>query len=136
MIDFEGPVEGRYEGGEAVNLVLRGRAGAMPAEVLFAAADAAAIDALPATLHEVRLVDLAPDAPDGTARLIRLEARETQLDIAARSLQLHRDAAREFFGAVPPPRLPFGRRLGWTALLWLLNLPGVGGLLVRLRGRA
>jgi hypothetical protein len=136
MIDFEGTVERRQQDAGVINLVLRGRAGAMPAEVLFAAADAAAVASLPATLHDVRLMDLAPDAPEGAARLIRLSARESQLDIGAHSLQLHRDARKEFFGAVPPPRLPPGRRLGWTALLWFLNLPGVGGLLVRLRGRA
>jgi hypothetical protein len=108
----------------------------MPAQALFAATDAAAIAGLPATLHEVRLVDLAANAPDGAPRLIRLSAREMQRDIRARSVQLHRDAGREFFGAVPPPRLPAGRRLGWAALLWLLKLPGVGSLLVRLRGNA
>ncbi|HEY3808791.1 MAG TPA: hypothetical protein VGL50_02540 [Steroidobacteraceae bacterium] len=139
MIEFEGQVECRQDGAGAINLVLRGRDGTMPAQALFAAADAAAIAGLPAKLHEVRLMDLAPDtlvAPDGAARLIRLSARETQRDIGARSVQLHRDASREFFGAVPPPRLPARRRLAWTALLWLLKLPGVGSLLVRLRGNA
>ena len=70
------------------------------------------------------------------ARRFRLQSRELQLDLAARSLQLHRDVSRAFFGAVPPRRVPVGRRLGWTALLALLRIPGAERLLLRLRGRA
>ena len=44
---------------------------------------------------------------------------------------MHRDAARPFYGAVPPPRVPLRLRLGWALLLTVLRLPGVGRLLLR-----
>lgn len=135
LIDFEGAVECRREAG-AVNLVLAGRerrAGSVVA--LFAGASSEGLDGLPRTLHEARLCEFAA-APASVSRRFQLIARELQMDLTARSLQLHREAAREFFSAVPPPQVPLGRRIGWTLLLLALRIPGVARLLVRLRARA
>jgi hypothetical protein len=143
LIGFDGAVECRAGTG-AINLSLLGfeRHGTTakirsPAEALFAsatptaAATAHGLGALARRLHEVRIFELA--AAPGT-RLILLSSRELQLELTVRSLQLHRDAGREFFRAVPPPRVPLGRRLGWTLLLLVLRLPGAERLLLRLRG--
>jgi len=134
-IDFEGAVECRRNAG-AINLVLSGRerlAGRI--EALFAAASSERLDGLPETLHEVRLCEHSA-AADLASRRFQLFAREVQMELTARSLQLHREATREFFSAVPPPHVPLGRRIGWTLLLLALRIPGVESLLVRWRARA
>lgn len=135
LIEFDGAVDCSLPSG-AVNLALRGRAGNAPVEALFAGAATELLAGLPPTLHAVSLFEYGLSQSDTGARRFRLQSQELQLDLAARSLQLHRDVARAFFGAVPPPRVPLGRRLGWTALLLLLRIPGAERLLVRLRGRA
>lgn len=135
VIQFDGAVECSLRPG-AVNLVLRGRVGEEPAEALFAAATAELLPgALPASLHAVSVSEYTPPQAGATVHRFRLQSQELQLDLGARSLQLHRHAGRAFFGAVAPPRVPFGRRLGWTVLLTLLRVPGVERLLLRLRRR-
>jgi len=131
-IDFDGAVECRRDSG-TINLVLRGRAGADGIEALFAGASAQGLASLPTTLHAVHLSEPTADA---VPRRFRLAAQELRLEFSARSLQLHRDAARQFFAAVPTRRVPLGRRVGWTVLLSLLRVPGVETLLVKLRGNA
>jgi hypothetical protein len=59
-----------------------------------------------------------------------LRAQELQLELRARSLQLHRGAAAELFGAVPPPRVPWRLRVGWMLLLAVLRVPGAARLLL------
>jgi hypothetical protein len=124
----------------AINLVLRGNAsasGGLPAavtELLFS--DASAL-ALPSGLRGLRVSELS--APDGAqpargARSFRIDGAGLQQTLQARSVQLHRDAAAAFYGAVPPPRVPLKLRLGWTLLLSVLRIPGAGALLGRLRG--
>jgi hypothetical protein len=54
-------------------------------------------------------------------------------ELQAGSVQLHREVAREFFRAVPPPRVPRSTRLGWALLLGLLRFPGAARLLAKLR---
>ncbi|HEY6453474.1 MAG TPA: hypothetical protein VIX87_12840 [Steroidobacteraceae bacterium] len=92
----------------------------------------AGLAALPARLHEVELYELwaaggDPDADPG--RHILLCARELRLNLECRGLQLHRHVGRVFFGAVPPARVSWQRRLGWGLLLGALRLPGAGALL-------
>jgi hypothetical protein len=138
LIAFDGAVECRVETG-AVTVMLRGfeRSGAAPgsrtaAQAMIAGSSATEpMRALPARLHEVHLFELA--AAPGARRLL-LSAREIQLELACRSLQVHRDVGRVFFGAVPPPRVSLKRRLGWTVLLLILRIPGAGRLLAQLRG--
>jgi hypothetical protein len=140
LIAFDGTVESRLEAG-AINLTLRGfeRHGGpagfrSAAEALFASAATLApegMGALPSRLREVRIFELA-EAPGARRFLIR--AQGLQLELACRSLQLHRDAGGAFFRALPPPRVPLNRRLGWTLLLLLLRLPGAERLLAQLRG--
>jgi hypothetical protein len=135
LIAFAGPVQCERAPG-AVNLVLRGSARvtqgghAGASEVLFS--DASAV-ALPADLRDARVISLADESGSGPRRF-RIESPELQLDLQARSAQLHRDSAAAFFGAVPPPRVPLRLRLGWWLLLTLLRIPGAGRLLGRFRG--
>jgi len=82
-------------------------------------------------LRDLRVSELS--TPDG-ARWFRIDGAGSQLTLQARSVQLHRDAAAAFYGAVPPPRVPLKMRLGWTLLLSVLRIPGAGALLGRLRG--
>lgn len=114
----------------AVNLVLSGDA----TELLFEGATAVAV---PAQLRGARVLEVADVAGDGAAagrRRFRIEAAGLKIDLQARAVQLHRDAAAEFFGAVPPPRVPLRVRLGWWLLLWLLRIPGAASLLRMIRG--
>jgi len=136
LIGFDGAVECRRPAG-AVNLWLRGRErgagslGGTVADVLFADARAQPGELAPAALPgELRDVEVFALADAGQAQI---RAPGLRLDLQARSIQVHRDAARAFFAAVPPPRVPLPRRLGWNLLLLVLRLPRAERLLARLR---
>jgi hypothetical protein len=132
LIDFAGAVA-CTPGVGAVSLVLAGREGDAEVKAHLASVDAGSLAGWPPVLHEVRLYELSDSDPGG-ARRYELHARELQRELRARSLQLHREAGREFFRAVPPVHVPLVRRAGWSLLLWLLRMPGFVGLLRRLRG--
>jgi len=132
LIAFDGVVDCRPQTG-AINLMLCGferRGPGTQARVAVQALFGSAVNPLPSQLHALRIFEL-EEAPD--ARRFLLQAQELQLTLQARSLQLHRDAAAAFFGAVPPPYVLWRRRLGWALLLWALRLPGAQALLARLR---
>lgn len=149
LIALAGPVQCEQPAG-AVNLVLRGQAavvpGAAPAasagltEVLFS--DATEVT-LPAALHDMRVIELldataaagaSADADaDRMRRSFRLQGPQLLLELQARSVQMHRGAAKAFYGAVPAPRVPLRLRLGWSLLLSALRLPGAVALMRRLR---
>jgi hypothetical protein len=133
LLRLEGPVE-CAPGSGAVSVMLRGReSGGGAVAALFAGASGSGeLAGLPGKLHEVRLFDVA--AMPGR-RQVQLQSRELQLELVCRSLQLHRDAARPFFTAVPPVHVPFSRRLGWAVLMSILRIPGAARLLAALRGR-
>ena len=147
MVAYAGAVQIDVADG-AVNLVLRGyarcsqgpRAG--PTDVLFSGASAVA---LPRELRDARVIELGAAATSpataatghGVApRRFRIESPGAQLELQARSVQLHRDVALTFFAAVPPPRVPLRLRLGWSLLLSVLRIPGAGLLVRKLRGSA
>ena len=139
LIAFAGPVQCEVADG-AVNLVLRGYARATQrprsglSEVLFSGASAVA---LPAELRDASVIEMAaaPGHGHGLApRRYRIESPEVQLELQARSAQLHRDVAAAFFGAVPPPRVPLRLRLGWSLLLTVLRIPKADVLIRKLRG--
>jgi len=133
LIGFDGTVECRAESGP-INLVLRGFERAAPgaprtaAAALFSAARLPTSDAsVPLHLHGASLLEL-QGAPGECRYLLR--AQELQLELRAGSLQLHREAAAELFGAVPPPRVPWRLRVGWMLLLAVLRVPGAARLLL------
>lgn len=134
MIAFAGAVQCGVPAG-AVNLVLRGYpritqgARGELTEVLFS--EVGALE-LPGDLRDARVIELPAIA--GAPQRYRIESPELQLELRARSVQLHRDAAAAFFGAVPPPRVPLHIRLGWALLLTLLRIPGADALVGKLRG--
>jgi hypothetical protein len=139
LVAFIGPVQCEHCAG-AVNLVLRGYAGAPSGphagltEALFSDAGAAAV---PGALRDVRVIELPPAAaatPGPALRRFRIDSAQLQLELQARSVQLHRDAAAAFYGAVPPLRVPLRLRLGWSLLLAALRIPGTGALLRKIRG--
>jgi hypothetical protein len=139
LIAFAGPVQCEQAAG-AVNLVLRGNARAPSGphagltEALFSDARAAAV---PAALRDVRVIELpsaAATVPGPPLRRFRIDSAQLQLELQARSVQLHRDAAAAFYGAVPPPRVPLRLRLGWSLLLAALRLPGAAALVRKIRG--
>jgi hypothetical protein len=134
MIAFDGAVRcGR--GKAAINLWLQGsvRIGARvsDADVLFSGATP---NELPALLHDVRVTELAGGG--ASPRRYRIESREVQIDLQARGVQLHRCAAAQLFGAVPPAPVSWRVRAAWVLLLSLLRLPGVGALFLGRRGAA
>jgi hypothetical protein len=82
----------------------------------------------------VRVLEL-DIGPDGLHRY-RIESQELNVELQSRSLQLHRAAGAELFGAVPPARVPWHVRAGWGLLLSLLRVPGAGHVLLGRRGAA
>jgi hypothetical protein len=139
LIAFAGPVQCEQAAG-AVNLVLRGYARAPSGphagltEALFS--DASAL-VLPAALIDARVIELPAAAATAIAaapRRFRIESAQLQQELQARSVQLHRDAAAAFYGAVPPPRVPLRLRLGWSLLLAVLRIPGADALVRKIRG--
>jgi hypothetical protein len=125
LIAFEGPVQCEAAHG-AVNLVLR----AGLTQLLFSGASGAAP---PARLDNARVIEIAGEAQVGLRRF-RIESPGLTLALQARQVQLHRDAAAEFYGAVPPVHVPLRLRLGWALLLTALRVPGAAALLRKLRG--
>jgi hypothetical protein len=138
LIVFDGTVECRFTTGPA-NLVLSGfeirteepRSRHVAAAFFRAAVIPMGAPDVPPMLNAVRLFEL--DPLGGLQRYL-IRCQELQLEFEANSVQLHRDAAREFFAALPPPAVPWRVRLGWTLLLWLLRIPGADRLLSMLRG--
>jgi hypothetical protein len=125
LIAFVGAVHCESAHG-AVNLVLRSGL----TQLLFSGADAVA---LPAILHDARVIEVSEQAQD-VPRRFRIESAELRLELRARNAQLHRVAAALFYGAVPPVRVPLRLRLGWALLLMVLRVPGAAALLGKLRG--
>ena len=143
LVAFAGPVHCEAAEG-AVNLVLRGAARATPGapialtQLLFSGAAAVA---MPRALRDARVIELA--SPAGSApgagsapRRFRIDSPQLTLELQARSVQLHREAAAQFFAAVPPPRVPLPLRLGWWLLLTALRIPGAGAVVRTFRGSA
>jgi hypothetical protein len=135
LIAFDGPVQCEAAHG-GVNLVLCGAARVKQgprtglAQVLFSGASAVA---LPAGLHDATVIEIAAEEQDAP-RQFRIESAGLTLALQARQVQLHRDAAAVFYGAVPPVSVPLRLRLGWAVLLTALRVPGVAALLRKLRG--
>lgn len=134
LVAFAGEVQCEQAAG-AVNLVLRGHTrvtqGALAGhcELLFSDASDAT---LPAAIRDLRVIELPAAAP--ALRRFWIEAPQLQRELQARSVQLHFDAAAQFYCAVPPPRVPLRLRLGWMLLLSLLRIPGAAAVLRTLRG--
>ena len=125
-VEIEGAVRCERTQG-AVNLLLAAR----DIEVLFSGAEAVE---LPDTLHQVRVTQVVPTA--GTDPCFRIDSTQGHTQLRARSVQIHRDAAAAMFAAVPPTAAPLHVRAGWTVLLTVLRLPGIGRLILGRRGDA
>jgi hypothetical protein len=131
MLEFSGEVQ-CLAGGGAVNLQLHGRSRSSgesqsmcETDIMFGGASPSR---LPATLHEVRVN--ASDHPGGVWR-VRIVSAEGEWELQARSLQLHRAAGAAMFAALPPQRVPWHLRAGWSLLLSILAIPGAGRLILR-----
>ncbi len=141
LLGFDGAVECEQQA-DAKSLRLRGAvrgSGGSCTEVWFSGvsfSDTRRGDAvsMPAVLQRVSVLELAPAQSTAPRRAFRIEAGADRFELQAASVQVHREAAREFFGAVPPPRVPRATRLGWLALLSILRVPGAVRLLMWLRG--
>jgi hypothetical protein len=130
MIEFFGEVQ-CLAGSGAVNLQLHGRSRSSgdsqmcDTDIMFGGATPSR---LPARLQQVRVK--ASDHPGGVWR-IRIESAEGRWELQARSLQLHRAAGAAMFAALPPQRVPWHLRAGWSLLLSILAIPGAGRLILR-----
>ncbi|MFO1402866.1 MAG: hypothetical protein U1F06_05550 [Steroidobacteraceae bacterium] len=103
-------------------LVLMGaeRTGGVPLELRFLAPEP---DTLPAIVSDIDVYAIEPGE-------WKLRAHGGSWTVRARTLLLHRDVGTAFHSALPPPRVPWRARLGWSLLLTLARVPGV----VRLAG--
>jgi hypothetical protein len=81
------------------------------------------------------VIEIAGETPTGLRRF-RIESPRLTLALQARQVQVHRDAAAQFYSAVPPVHVPMRLRLGWALLLTLLRVPGAVALVRKLRGSA
>jgi hypothetical protein len=126
VVEFAGPVQCRQEP-EPAALLLTGaeRAGAAPLELRFLAPEP---HALPGIVSDIDVYALG----DGEWRL---RAHGGSWTVRARTLLVHRDVGRRFYRALPPPRVPWRTRCGWSALLAAVRLPGAERLLRFLRSR-
>jgi hypothetical protein len=143
LIGFEGAVHSELSApsaaGAGVRLRLHGMArggrggAAAEAEICFSDVRfAPAAAAMPPLLQQVRVRELEPvPAPH---RIFRIDSSAGSFELQAAAVQVHRDAARELFGVLPPAPVPRAVRLGWWALLTLLRVPGAARLAAKLRG--
>ncbi len=107
---FRGPV--RIEcGAGPLPLTLRGaeRAGGAPLTLAFAGASPAGI---PASLEDVEV------RPAGAGAYLIVSGAHAY-PLAAQALHYCRDAAAEFYRALPPRPVPLGKRLFWRVVLTL-----------------
>jgi hypothetical protein len=84
---------------------------------------------LPDRLHEVQWIEL--DSPQHVPRRFELVSGQQRLTLQARTVQSHRAVGAAMFAAVPATPLPWSLRAGWSLLLSVLRIPGVGRLLLR-----
>ena len=82
---------------------------------------------LPPRLEDVRVEHLG-----GTE--YRISAPGGSWQISASAVHLHRDAAAQFYAAIPPRRAPWAKRLFWGAVLALARTRAGIALLKALRG--
>lgn len=129
LIGFTGRVECRRVAGNT--LTLAGREGDVPLTVHLGGVESPDLGELPGQLEDARVLERSGQ-PEGL-RSFELQSRGFSGLLRARGLQVHRDASRAFFAAVPPVPVPALRRTGWSVLLVLLRIPGFVGLLKRLR---
>lgn len=121
LAEFSGPVQCRRESLPTA-LVLSGaeRRGGVPLQLRFMAP---APETLPVIVSDIDVYAIEPGE-------WKLRAHGGSWTVCARSLLVHRDVATAFFSALPPPRVPWTLRFGWSLLLSLARVPGV----VRLAG--
>ncbi|MFO1428126.1 MAG: hypothetical protein U1F11_14370 [Steroidobacteraceae bacterium] len=141
VAEFAGPVQCRREQ-EPASLVLAGverirgklagekhadaeRTGGAPLELRFMAPEP---DTLPAIVSDIDVYAIEPGE-------WKLRAHGGAWTVRARTLQAHRDVGAAFYAALPPPRVPWSARAGWSLLLSLARVPGVVRLVGFLRSR-
>jgi hypothetical protein len=95
-------------------------------DAIFYGAD---LPSLPDKLDQVQVIELG--AASDTPRRFQLQSGQLQAQFTARSAQLQRAAGAAMFAAVPPAAVPWHLRAGWSLLLSLLRIPGIGRLLLR-----
>lgn len=110
-------------------LRLRGNARDDGAPLLVCFSGAAPVD-LPHVLSNVDVL-----APPSGSRLWSLQSGSFRAHIAARGVQVVRDASAAMSAAVPPVPPKPTQTLFWFLLLNLLRIPGAAALLQRLRSR-
>ena len=111
LVVFHGDVRARPARGP-YGLVLTGMTADDPQDFTTLEFAAPVAAPLPEALHDVRVESLG----DGHYRVLS-GTREWQ--VQARAAHLHRDAARQFYAALPPRPVPAGRRFFWRAVLAL-----------------
>jgi hypothetical protein len=112
FVIFHGPVS-CLRGAAPLGLTLVGETPGHPGERTALAFSAAAPADLPAALEGGAEVERL-----GANRYrIRSAPREWLIEAAA--VHLHRDVAAPFYRAIPPRRVPFGKRLFWKVVLAL-----------------
>ncbi|MCC7462335.1 MAG: hypothetical protein IT480_07725 [Gammaproteobacteria bacterium] len=126
LAEFSGPVQCRREI-EPAALVLAGaeRSGGAPLELRFMAPGP---DALPAIVSDIDVYAIEPGE-------WKLRAYGGSWSIRARTLLAHRDVSAAFFAALPPPRVSWTARFGWSLLLAIARIPAAVRLLGWLRSR-
>jgi hypothetical protein len=126
LAEFSGPVQCRREIMPAA-LVLTGaeRVGGVPLELRFMTPEP---DALPGIVSDIDVYAIEPGE-------WRLRAHGGAWTVCARALLAHRDVGTAFHAALPPARVPWNARLGWSLLLSMARVPGAIRLIGYLRSR-
>ncbi|MHB1869428.1 MAG: hypothetical protein ACYCT1_01050 [Steroidobacteraceae bacterium] len=125
---FEGAVRCTRQTGASRGLTLSGvSAGRSPERLIVSFVGAGRAD-IPAALEAARVVRLG-------ARHYQVQSASGEWLIETGALHVHRDVRQVFYRAVPPRRVPLGKRLFWRAVLLLARRRTGLRLLRALRGR-
>ena len=118
IVSFRGPVS-CLRGALPLGLTLVGETPEHPGERTTLAFSAAAPAEFPATVEDALVERVGPNR-------YRIASAPRDWLIEATAVHLHRDVAAEFYRAIPPRRVPFGKRLFWRVVLALAaSRPGL-----------
>jgi hypothetical protein len=128
VVTFRGGVSCRRDSTGPLGLTLIGWTADHPDEKASLAFSGRAPDELPDVLED-------PTVTQIDAARYRIVSAPREWVVEARSVHLHREVATSFYRAIPPRKVPWGRRLFFRLVLGLVANPWSKRLLLALRGR-
>jgi hypothetical protein len=126
VVRFSGTVSCQHSTG-TLKFTLSGTSAAPPAQPLTVGFTTAAPAGLPAVLADAVVEQTAPG-------MFRIASAAGEWTLAAAGVHVHREVARPFYRAIPPRRVPLGKKVFWRLVLRLAGSRAGVALLRSLRG--